>query len=110
YRARIESCFDACQYSLTSLFGSDASLEHFTISSRSLAFRKAVWEQVGGYPEWLDYSEDAYFHDQIRSIGYRILFRPDAVVEWTQRQHLRGVFLQYFRYMRGEALGLRHTT
>jgi glycosyltransferase involved in cell wall biosynthesis len=109
YRAQVKSLFDACQYSCSNLFGSDTCLERFTISSRSLAFRKTVWEEIGGYPEWLDYSEDAYFHDQIRSGGYRIVFRPDAIVEWMQRQDLRKIFLQYFRYMGGEALGVRHT-
>src|ERR1035438_9863930 len=73
YRAQVKSLFDACQYSCSNLFGSDTCLERFTISSRSLAFRKTVWEEIGGYPEWLDYSEDAYFHDQIRSGGYRIV-------------------------------------
>jgi glycosyltransferase involved in cell wall biosynthesis len=109
YRARNTSCFDACQYSFTNLFGSDKCLEEFAISSRSLAFRKAVWKEIGGYPEWLDYSEDAYFHDQIRGRNYQIIFQRDAFVEWTQRQDFRGIFLQYFRYMRGEALGRRHT-
>ena len=109
YRPRINSLFDACQYSLTSLFGSDTALEHFTISSRSLAFRRSVWQDVGGYPEWLDYSEDAYFHDQLKRHGYRIAFRPDAVVEWELRKTVRDIFIQFFRYMRGEAIGLRHT-
>ncbi len=109
YRPAIACLFDACQYSLTSLFGSDKSLETFTISSRSLAFRRSVWQSVGGYPEWLDYSEDAYFHDQIRSRGFRVVFRADAFVEWSQRPTPSAVFLQYFRYMRGEALGRRHT-
>lgn len=108
YCARITSRFDACQYSLSNLFSSDASLDRFTISSRSLAFRKVVWKEVGGYPEWLDYSEDAYFHDQIKLGTHRIVFERNAIVEWCQRCDMRGIFLQYFRYMRGEALGQRH--
>ena len=27
----------------------------FLPSSRSVAFRKAAWQAVGGYPEWIDY-------------------------------------------------------
>src|SRR6266540_3897476 len=32
--------------------------ESFLPSSRSVAFTRAAWRRVGGYPEWLDYCED----------------------------------------------------
>ena len=107
YRPVVKSLFDACQGSVVGLFGSDSSLKRFSPSSRSLAFRKCVWHGIGGYPEWLDYSEDAYFHKQLLA-KFRVLFAPDAVVEWEQRKTLASVFRQYFRYMEGEALGGLH--
>lgn len=33
----------------------------FLPTSRSVAFRKSIWQHVGGYPEWLDYCEDLVF-------------------------------------------------
>ena len=39
----------------------DIRPEKFLPSSRSVAFRKEAWEAVGGYPEWLDFSEDLIF-------------------------------------------------
>jgi len=108
YKPIVNSLFDACQGSIMGLFGSDSSLTTLAPSSRSLAFHKCVWAEVGGYPEWLDYSEDAYFHKQLLS-RYRAAFARDAAVDWEQRKSLRSVFQQFFRYMEGEALGGLHT-
>jgi len=40
--------------------------EKFLPSSRSVAFTKSAWQAVGGYPEWLDYSEDLIFDLALR--------------------------------------------
>ena len=36
----------------------DIDPQRFLPSSRSVAFTKEAWARTGGYPEWLDYSED----------------------------------------------------
>jgi glycosyltransferase involved in cell wall biosynthesis len=41
----------------------------FLPSSRSVAFRKAAWAAVGGYPEWLDYCEDLVFDFRMRVLA-----------------------------------------
>ena len=46
----------------------------FLPSSRSVAFTRRAWEQVGGYPEWLDYCEDLVFDFALR--GRRLPLRP----------------------------------
>ena len=74
----------------------------FLPSSRSVAFRKAAWEAVGGYPEWLDYSEDLLFDIRMREMGYRFVFAPEARVRFRPRSSLRAFFLQYYRYARGD--------
>ncbi|HEX8219401.1 MAG TPA: glycosyltransferase [Chloroflexia bacterium] len=74
----------------------------FLPSSRSVAFRKAAWEAVGGYPEWLDYSEDLVFDLRLKESGYRFRFAPEARVHFRPRSNLRAFFLQYYRYARGD--------
>jgi glycosyltransferase involved in cell wall biosynthesis len=55
----------------------------FLPSSRSIAFRKAVWQDVGGYPEWLTLTgEDTYFAMELKRCTSRWAFVPEAVVEW----------------------------
>jgi cellulose synthase/poly-beta-1,6-N-acetylglucosamine synthase-like glycosyltransferase len=74
----------------------------FLPSSRSVAFRKAAWAAVGGYPEWLDYGEDLVFDLSLRERGVRFAFAPDAVVYFRPRGTLRAFWHQYFRYARGD--------
>lgn len=76
--------------------------EHFQPSSRSLAFRKSAWEKVGGYPEWLDYSEDLIFDRALAAAGFRFHFQPQAVVYFRPRPTLTAFFRQYFLYARGD--------
>jgi glycosyltransferase involved in cell wall biosynthesis len=80
----------------------DIDPDKFLPSSRSVAFRKAAWEAVGGYPEWLDYSEDLVFDMRLKGLGYRFVFVPEARVYFRPRSNLRAFFLQYYRYARGD--------
>jgi len=80
----------------------DIRPETFLPSSRSIAFRKSGWKEVGGYPEWLDYCEDLVFDMRLKEAGYRFVFAPQAVVYFRPRSTLRDFFHQYFRYARGD--------
>jgi len=76
--------------------------ETFLPSSRSLAFRRAAWERVGGYPEWLDYCEDLIFDLKLREACGPFVFAPAALVHFRPRPTLRAFWNQYFRYARGD--------
>lgn len=76
--------------------------ETFLPSSRSVAFLKVVWEQAGGYPEWLDYCEDLIFDLKIREQRGPFAFAPRACVSFRPRQSLEAFFTQYYRYARGD--------
>ena len=68
---------------------------------RNSAFRKAVWMQVGGYPEWLYTAEDTLFSLRAKALGCRIALAEGAVVSWRPRSDLRKLCKQYFLYGRG---------
>lgn len=74
----------------------------FLPSSRSIAFRKAAWESVHGYPEWLDYCEDVVFDLALRERGAAFAFVPNAIARFRPRRTLRAYWHQYFRYARGD--------
>jgi glycosyltransferase involved in cell wall biosynthesis len=74
----------------------------FLPSSRSVAFRKEIWEAAGGYPEWLDYCEDLVFDMEVRDRGARFHFAPEALVYFRPRSTLGTFFTQYYRYARGD--------
>jgi cellulose synthase/poly-beta-1,6-N-acetylglucosamine synthase-like glycosyltransferase len=71
---------------------------------KSVAFRKDVWEQVGGYPEWASHCEDLLFALALQRAGYRFAFAPDALVYFRPRSSLRDFARQYFLYARGDGV------
>ena len=68
---------------------------------RNSAFRKSVWAQVGGYPEWLYTAEDTLFSLRAKALGCRVALAERAVVSWRPRPSLRKLCKQYFLYGRG---------
>ena len=75
----------------------------FLPSARSVAFTKAAWTRVGGFPEGLDFAEDTAFALALRRDGRRFDFAPQASVRWRPRQGVRQVWLQLYSYARGDA-------
>ena len=51
----------------------------FLPSSRSVAFLKEAWLKVGGYPSWLDYSEDLIFDFDLRRAGFQFAWAPQPL-------------------------------
>jgi cellulose synthase/poly-beta-1,6-N-acetylglucosamine synthase-like glycosyltransferase len=80
--------------------------DSFLPSHRSVAFRRSLWDSLGGYPEWLDYCEDLLFDMQARELGHRVMFEPAATVAFRPRSSLNGFALQYYRYARGDGKAL----
>lgn len=74
----------------------------FLPSSRSVAFRKAAWEKIGGYPEWLDYCEDLIFDFRLKASVGNFVWQPDAIAYFKPRPTLKSYFFQYYRYARGD--------
>ena len=80
----------------------DVKPEAFLPSSRSALFRRAAWQHVGGYPEWLDYCEDLVFDLALKRAGCRFAFASNAIVWFRPRDSLKAFFRQYYLYARGD--------
>lgn len=74
----------------------------FLPSSRSVAFRKSAWAAVGGYPEWLEHSEDLVFDQALRDRFGPFAFAPGAVAYFRPRSSLGAFYRQYYAYARGD--------
>jgi len=82
-----------------------AGSTRFKATARNLLFRKEAWEEVGGFPEFLEISEDAFFIYKLIDKCYKFQYVPDAKVYWKPRSSYRGVFRQFFRYAYWAARG-----
>jgi glycosyltransferase involved in cell wall biosynthesis len=78
----------------------------FLPSSRSVAFTRAAWQAIGGYPEWMTYSEDVLFDLALMRAGARIAYAPDALVWFRPRRSLTAFARQYRNYAYGDGQGL----
>ena len=77
------------------------NLKSFNPSARSMACTKSLWLRVGGWPEWLSFSEDTLFDHKVRALGAKWYVAEDAVVYWRPRTSLRAVGRQFYNYGTG---------
>lgn len=73
----------------------------FNPSARSLAYAREVCRSVGGWPEWLKFSEDTLFDERVRAHGARWVFAAQAIVHWRPRTSWRGLARQFYNYGTG---------
>lgn len=78
--------------------------QRFLPFGKSMAFRKAVWEAVGGFPEWASHCEDVVFDQAVEHAGYRREFAPHALVLFRPRESFRAFARQYYFYARGDGV------
>ncbi len=70
-------------------------------SHRGTAYRKKVWEQIGGYPEHIKAGEDTWFNAQWKKLGFKYVHVPQAKQYWRMRKNWIGVFKMARRNIRG---------
>jgi len=72
----------------------------FLPTARSLAFRRALAIEIGGFPENLDFGEDTRFIIDIAQ-NTRLSVVEEAIVYWRPRQTYCAVVKQYYHYAFG---------
>ncbi len=77
--------------------------DHFIPSSRSIAFKKAVWQDVGGYDEWLTLAaDDLVFGLKLKAKGYHIALVDKPYVYWGRHDTFSAYAKEAFRYGLGD--------
>lgn len=104
YKALIKNDF---QEKVASLFCPDLNSVNpttFLPSSRSLAFKKEVWEKVAGYPENTYTAEDTLFDLKIFKITKpnERVFNPNAFVYWDVPKSKDELVQKLYQYGYGE--------
>lgn len=92
YEADAKNDFERCIAEMTfpRLSEAQKNQDDFLPSSRSVAFKKAAWQNAGGYPEGLTLTaEDTLFDINLKKAGCKFVFAPKAVVYWKVRSNLK---------------------
>lgn len=74
----------------------------FLPSTRSVAFRRAAFESVGGFDESLSHNEDTPFALALKQKGRTFAFAPEAIVRWHPRGNLGSFMHQHRRFGTGD--------
>lgn len=74
----------------------------FLPSSRSVAFKKIVWEKVP-YPETFSHNEDFVWDLTLKENGFSFYFEPKAIVFWQPPQKLKTALKQIYRFALGDS-------
>lgn len=81
----------------------DMANRNFIPSSRSIAYRKEVYDTVGGYCEWLTLAADDYvFGLEIKAKKYSFYLVDKPYVFWGRHNGLIGFEKEAFRYGLGD--------
>ncbi len=111
----VEGAFLTAMAATVLPLSNEIDAQKFLPSSRSVAFLKEAWQQIGGYPEWLDYCEDLIFDLKMNELAMgqvgqgdvairnsAFAWSPQALVYFRPRESLRSFWTQYYRYARGD--------
>lgn len=102
YKPITNNVFERCLAAYTCVMPDRINPDTFLPSSRSIAFKKSVWQKIGGYPEYLDTCEDLVFAKKLKNTGCKSKARVDAIVYWPQRKNLKEAAMQLYRYAQGD--------
>lgn len=67
-----------------------------------VAFSKATWRAVGGFPETVYAAEDRGFTSAVVRAGFRVVRAPEATVKWRPPGSWIGNAKTFFTYSRGD--------
>ena len=103
YRGNAKNVFQKCLVPYVLVMPDRVNPDTFLPASRSMAFRKTVWEKVGGFPEQFSNNEDYVFGNNLKKINAKIIFKKDAIVNWIPRKNIKDAFKMFFRFALGDS-------
>jgi glycosyltransferase involved in cell wall biosynthesis len=101
YKGNAKTSFQKAQIPYVLVMKPDP--KNFLPSTRSMAIRRKVWEEIGGFNEKLSNNEDYVFAQKINQKGYKIHFAKKAIVSWDPRTNILDSYNMFYRFALGDA-------
>lgn len=102
YQGKWENIFQKSLIPYVLVMPDKVDIENFLPASRSMAFRKSVWEKVGGFDENLTHNEDYDFAKKLKKNKLKIVFQKNALVSWMPRKNILEAFRMFYRFAFGD--------
>ena len=103
YKGEAKNIFQKCLIPYVLVMPDRANPNNFLPATRSMAFRKSVWEKNGGFDEKLSHNEDYAFARKLKENKFNIVFAKDAIVNWMPPKSIWKAFIMFFRFAYGDA-------
>lgn len=103
YNGQSQTIFQKCLVPYVLVMEDKINRREFLPASRSMAFKKSIWEKVGGFNEKYSHNEDYVFAQKLKKFGARIVFIREAIVSWIPRKTLTDAFRMFFRFALGDS-------
>jgi glycosyltransferase involved in cell wall biosynthesis len=103
YRMTGDSIFQKCLACYLGVLPERLDPENFMPSARSIAFKKEIWDKVGGFDEKLKRcGEDTLFNYQAKQLGAKFLTVKEALVDWEMPKTLKKAWQKFYNYAKGD--------
>lgn len=102
YRGKGITLFEKCVIPYVLVMPDRVKADLFLPASRSMAFKKSVWKNIGGWPEEFSHNEDYVFAHKLKKLGAKIILNKEAVVYWLPRKNIKEAFIMFFRFAYGD--------
>jgi glycosyltransferase involved in cell wall biosynthesis len=103
YQGVVETIFQKCLVPYVLVMPDKINVNNFLPATRSMAFKKSVWEKTGKFPEKFSNNEDYIFARKLRKINANIVFKKDAIVYWMPRDSFGDAYAMFYRFAKGDA-------
>ncbi len=103
YRGLSKTTFEKCLIPYVLVMPDKINADNFLPATRSMAFRKFVWENAGRFNERYSHNEDYVFAKRLKKINASIVFVKNAIVYWLPRTNIKDAFTMFYRFAKGDA-------
>ena len=102
YKGLAKNAFEKCLIPYVLVMKDKVNPENFLPATRSMAFRKLIWEKIGGFDEKLSNNEDYAFSKKLKKFNANMVFANDAIVNWIPRKNIIESFIMFYRFALGD--------
>ncbi len=102
YRGEAKSIFQECLIPYVLVMPDKINPDTFLPATRSMAIRKNIWKEMGGFDVHLSHNEDYAFAKKLKNLNKNIKFVQNAFVTWIPRKNIYEAFNMFYRFALGD--------
>jgi len=102
YKGLYKNIFQKCLIPYVLVMPDKALSSEFFPSTRSMAIRRKLWNQSGGFEVSLSHNEDYAYSHWLKKMGAVFYFAPKAIVGWMPRKNLKQAAWMFMRFAIGD--------